>query len=122
MADCIATREAAGLRSAHHTERGVTFGDEPDPTHFREARGGAVPDYHIHYVWAPKVWARASLSAGSREDWHDTKRSDHVPLVCQLPHPEVNLSAAEGRGMNHDSQTWLPPAGVFVAGKPLTDI
>lgn len=87
MGDCIAACESVGLRSAFHAARGVAHGEEAEPTHFWEAKGGAVNEYHIDYVWAPRTWPLRDVTVGNRSDWYDSKLSDHAPLVCTYEVP-----------------------------------
>ena len=86
QAAITAELEARGLVSAYHADRGVSLGDEPEPTHYWRDRKMDGPSYHIDYVFIPREWQSyvREMTVGSFEDWCGNKLSDHVPLVVEV--------------------------------------
>ena len=88
MADCVDELQQRKLVSAYHRSRGVAFGNESEPSHFR-VRGGTVKAYHIDYIWLPEAWRVDQVDVGFQSEWYDTKLSDHAPLSAKIEIPPI---------------------------------
>ncbi|MHB8951907.1 MAG: endonuclease/exonuclease/phosphatase family protein [Pirellulaceae bacterium] len=78
----VMAAESRGLVSTYHARTGEAHGEESTGTY----RHGFRPDreFHIDYCFLPKELASsASLTVLWDGDW--AKRSDHFPLVLDLP-------------------------------------
>jgi exodeoxyribonuclease III len=78
-----------GLRSAYHQSRGVSQGQEPEPTIYWRSRKVDGPRYHIDYCFVPDYWFDEGLSVevGHFREWVGVGLSDHVPLVVDVNPP-----------------------------------
>lgn len=76
--------EGRGLVSAYHAATGEEFGKESAYTYYHAPQNQAP--YHIDYIFAPRAWTEGcfGLDVGSREDWIDSRLSDHVPIVLDI--------------------------------------
>ena len=75
--------EGRGLLSAYHAATGEEFGKESAYTYYHAPQNQAP--YHIDYIFAPRAWKEEfRLCVGSREDWIDSRLSDHVPIVLDI--------------------------------------
>ena len=89
-----ATRQAS-LASAYHHHFGEAQGAESTPTlHWR---GAGQKTYHIDYAFIPDEWLPRlqDVSVGSKQEWIDSRLSDHVPLVVELADTEATRDSAE---------------------------
>lgn len=80
--DFVALLNQYGVHSLYHHQRKCGHGEEPEETfylHHHADRG-----HHIDYVFASDAFHShgLSVSIGSHSEW--SKRSDHVPLVCDI--------------------------------------
>jgi exodeoxyribonuclease-3 len=85
----VSALTALGLQSVYHQSRGVSQGEEPEPTIYWRNRAIDGPRYHIDYCFVPNDWIDESLSVevGSYREWVGIGLSDHVPLVIDVdPH------------------------------------
>jgi endonuclease/exonuclease/phosphatase family metal-dependent hydrolase len=90
-ADSAARLLAHGLISAFTVARGDA---DPltAPTLYHQWK--AQQAFHIDHAFVPKEWTGGiELSVGSYADWVATKRSDHVPLIIDLPLPGITTSS-----------------------------
>jgi hypothetical protein len=74
----------AGRISAYHHHFGEAQGAERTLTlHWR---GAGQKTFHIDYAFIPDAWLPQlrDVTAGTKQDWIDSRLSDHVPLVVDL--------------------------------------
>jgi hypothetical protein len=85
----------AGLASAYHHHFGEAQGAESIQTLYW--RGAGQKTYHIDYALISEEWLPRlqDVSVGSKQDWIDSRLSDHVPLVVDLADTEASRSRAE---------------------------
>lgn len=76
-----------GLVSAFTAARGET---DPlaEPTYHHQWK--AARPFHIDHVFLPKAWTHGlEVTVGTYEEWVATKRSDHVPIIVDVPSPRL---------------------------------
>jgi exonuclease III len=89
--DFVSLLDRYGFRSLYHEQRGCQHGDEPEDTFYLYHH--AERGFHIDYMFASNGFQPStfSLSVGSHVTW--MRRSDHVPLICELHEQRLtNLS------------------------------
>lgn len=82
-ADSVSRLMAHGLVSAFAVARGDA---DPliEPTLYHQWK--AEQPFHIDHAFVPKEWTGGiELTVGTYADWVATKRSDHVPIIIDLP-------------------------------------
>lgn len=82
-AENVRQLELAGLVSAYTAARG---GADPlsEPTLYHQWKQDRP--FHIDHVFVPRNWTEEMrVEVGSYEGWVATRRSDHVPVVVDLP-------------------------------------
>ena len=91
-ADTVAQLQALGLVSAFTSARGEADPlNEPTLYHQRKLE----QPFHIDHVFIPKDWTSGiEVAVGTFEDWVATKRSDHVPMIVNVPTPNATLATA----------------------------
>ena len=74
-----------GFVDAYRVTRDLGTGDAPpEPTYFHHWKRDQP--FHIDHVLIPAGWADgATVRVGDYETWVASKRSDHVPVIVDLP-------------------------------------
>lgn len=91
-ANTVAQLEALGLISAFTSARGEA---DPltEPTLYHQRK--LEQPFHIDHVFIPRDWTRGiEVAVGTYEDWVATKRSDHVPMIVNVPIPHALQATA----------------------------
>lgn len=82
----LARLQAAGIRSAYHAHAGLGPGAEEQTTLRWVGPGRMTFRYHCDFVFlSADLLARlVAVDIGSTEDWVDSGRSDHCPVVATI--------------------------------------
>lgn len=85
-ASSVSRLAALGLVSAFTTARGeVDPLTEPTLYHQRKFE----KPFHIDHVFVTRSWTRGiEVTVGTYANWVATKRSDHVPIIVDMPSPD----------------------------------
>jgi hypothetical protein len=76
--------EEFGLVSAYHRHTGEAFGAETNPTYYHRRKREA--GFHIDFAFVPETLAEGvRVEVGTYDTWVATGRSDHVPVIVDLP-------------------------------------
>lgn len=84
--DRVARRlETLGLVDAYRVSRGLEAGELPAEATYYQHRRRELP-FHIDHVVLPTAWADdAKVEVGDFDTWIASGRSDHAPLIVELP-------------------------------------
>jgi endonuclease/exonuclease/phosphatase family metal-dependent hydrolase len=89
-ADTVRQLAAVGLVSAFTAARGEA---DPltEPTLYHQRK--LEQPFHIDHVFIPRAWTRGiEVTVGTYDDWVATKRSDHVPMIVDVPRSKALLA------------------------------
>jgi exodeoxyribonuclease-3 len=89
-ADTVSQLAALEFVSAFTAARGEA---DPltEPTLYHQRK--LEQPFHIDHVFVPKDWASGiEVTVGTYQDWVAAKRSDHVPIIVDIPTPDLLTS------------------------------
>jgi hypothetical protein len=77
--------EELGLRDVYRVSRGLETGEAPiEATYYQHRRRELA--FHIDHLLLPAEWADvAKVEVGDFDTWIASGRSDHVPLIAEIP-------------------------------------
>lgn len=79
-----------GLVDAYCASRGLVAGEQPTEATYHQHRRRELP-FHIDHFMLPTSWTDgAKVEVGDFDTWIASGRSDHVPLIVELPDGTVN--------------------------------
>jgi exodeoxyribonuclease-3 len=89
--DTVARRlEALGLLDAYRVSRGLDTGEPPTEATYYHLRRREQP-FHIDHLMLPATWTDAAkVEVGDFDTWIASGRSDHVPLIAEVPDSRVS--------------------------------